>query len=416
MSDPTAELVPLRDIVAAGAFTAKSDHARKTRARRWAKKIEKRGLAELVGGHWMISPSARLPDGQTIESFLKCGAKAATLNGFRLPPDADKWGESQRQRFLHTHELKRRLGELAAEFPKMTFRGHVAKFAELYGDWVRSVKLSCNPHTISRYLRRIDPSDALFDGNVDQRGRPRGGEKKRSADAWAYFRAEWLRSSQPKVTVISRQTRIQAKRMGWTWPSTDRIVQKWVKDEIPQPAKVMAREGPRAHYGKCRPKCQRDFEDIPAGYHWCGDERTLDFFVRVPDDRKGWRVIRPKFTAWVCVRSRKYLGWYLGERANSDTILASYKMGARLVGHGSEFTIDNGRDYILFAGGRRRKWDAFDENRIGAAIEQTGGVVHFAIKHSPASKMVESCFGTDLEEHETALQVLEDETVGVDHL
>lgn len=181
----------------------------------------------------------------------------------------------------------------------------------------------------------------------------------------------------------------------WAIPSVGHA-QRWYKQNIPLPVKVHANEGPHKFAAKCLPKIARCLEDLPAGARLCGDESVADFMVRVPS-REGWRSVRPKLTAWMDVRSRLMAGWVLSERANSDTILSSFRMACEQMETApDEVTIDNGKDYRSAAGRtrRHRKWDEFDSGRILGAFERLSVKVHFAIVRQPWSKSIESRFRT----------------------
>lgn len=181
----------------------------------------------------------------------------------------------------------------------------------------------------------------------------------------------------------------------WAVPSV-RHAQQWYAENIPHAVKVHAKEGPHKFAAKCLPKIARCLEEVPAGSHLVGDERTMDFMVRVPS-RDGWRRARPKLTAWMDSRSRMIAGWILSESANSGSILASFKMAClALETAPDEVTIDNGKDYRSVAGRTRRsrKWDEFDAKLISSAFERLGVTVHYAIVRQPWAKSIESRFNT----------------------
>ncbi len=187
-----------------------------------------------------------------------------------------------------------------------------------------------------------------------------------------------------------RLVQAEAPRHGWKWPSL-RTVQRWFAEEVPEPQKVYARKGPRQFQATCIPAINCEF-NMPAGSHWVGDEMLHNFPVRVPDAARGWRLVRPILTAFIDKRSRVFVGWDMGERGNSDTILSAFKTGALSYGLPSEITIDNGRDYRSVGGGRRQ-WSDFDELRIGGAFEQSGILTHYAIPYWAWSKLIEPAFG-----------------------
>ena len=94
--------VPLTDLVPA--FPGPTSNARRQAAQRWALALATRGQARKLAGRWDVSPDARLPDGLTVAAYLKTG-RAEQLAGFKLPPGHRRWSDSDRQRFLNSHEL-----------------------------------------------------------------------------------------------------------------------------------------------------------------------------------------------------------------------------------------------------------------------------------------------------------------------
>jgi hypothetical protein len=182
----------------------------------------------------------------------------------------------------------------------------------------------------------------------------------------------------------------------WVVPSP-RTAQNWWKQNVPKGAKLLIRKGIHKFRAKGLPKIRRSYEGIAAGDVLCGDERTLDLMCRVPGDR-GWRRIRPKLTAFMDVRSRKIVGWFIGEWANSDTILSTFKAGCLAMGMVCvTVIIDNGRDYKAVGGParrNRRKWDEFNSSRVQTAFERLDITTQYALPRHPWSKMIESHFRT----------------------
>jgi transposase InsO family protein len=180
----------------------------------------------------------------------------------------------------------------------------------------------------------------------------------------------------------------------WQIPSL-RSVQRHVQG-APEDVKTLYREGRQAFRGKAEPKIRRAFDGIPSGEHIEGDERTCDFYVRVPS-AKGWKRIRPIITAWLDRRSRIIFGWWLDARGNSDTILASFKRGVLDYGRPKELTIDNGEDYKSVAGNPRKgsRWSEFDDKRLRHCFSELDIKVHLTLPYTPWSKgQIESFFST----------------------
>lgn len=396
MATAPSGFVALAELVAAGAFAGTTENARELRAQRWVRgEVSEAYRAKIDGGRWCVSRSARLPGTLgTVETFLRVGRGPDRLNGFVLPSGHESWSEKQRQRFLDSHKLLDLWDTLRAKWSRLSQERVVNLFAEQHGEWCRQHGLSCDLQAIWRYRRRLDPGSPVFDGNVDGRGRKPATDDDRAAicspEAWQLFEALYLQMNQLSAAEVDRLVRAQVNQYGWKWPA-QRTVQRWAA-RLPRPVKVMAREGIHKYEAKCLPKTPRDYEAILAGRHWDSDERTLDVIVRVPDSRKGWRLIRPLVTAIIDKRSRKIIGWHLGERANWETLLAAADMAIADVGIPDEWTMDNGPAEKVVSGKRRFRWSPEDERQWMTFCDQIGVQAHRAVKKNPWSKQIESIF------------------------
>lgn len=180
----------------------------------------------------------------------------------------------------------------------------------------------------------------------------------------------------------------------WKIPAL-RTAQLWWRNNVPEPAKVLIAEGPNKLRAKCIPKIARNaLEDFAAGDLLVLDERNFDFMCRALGER-GWYSYRPKLTALRDAVSGMIVGWHIGPRANSDTILAALKQAfLAMETVCRELIFDNGPGEKV-VGGRSRKgsrWDSIDEPRILTAAGQMGIDVHFARVRAPWAKSIESSF------------------------
>lgn len=229
---------------------------------------------------------------------------------------------------------------------------------------------------------------------IDTRGGRQDRVESCDPQAWQVFQSFYLDDRRRTVALCYELTAEVAARRGWAWPSL-RTIQRRVIDDIPEDVRTLAREGERAYKSKCVPRAQRDRSVIPAGDRYCGDECTLDLYCRAQDGRGGWKRTRPILTAWLCERSRVFVGWHIADRANTDTILAAFKMGLHDYGTPRHVTIDNGHDYTCSAGvTKRTKRCAADRDRVAGVFADLEIIPHFAIPYNPQSKLLESSFRT----------------------
>ncbi|GJM25071.1 MAG: hypothetical protein DHS20C16_14860 [Phycisphaerae bacterium] len=245
--------------------------------------------------------------------------------------------------------------------------------------------------TFKSHVKRYDRSGQFkLLSQIDTRGRKTGHVVTCDPEAWAFFCDYYLDDRKMSVALCYDLTAHECKIRGWAWPSK-RTIERRIKTDIPYMTLVLEREGERAFKSKCVPRIRRSYEDVPAGDVWCADECTLDFYCQVPNGKGGIKRGRPILTAWLDVRSRMFIGWHIGHRANSDTIVASFKMGVREHGPPLEVHCDNGEDYKSVAG-RSKKWSAIDQQRLADLYSELEIKVHWAIPYEPQAKIIESHF------------------------
>ncbi|MDO5297738.1 MAG: transposase domain-containing protein, partial [bacterium] len=142
-----------------------------------------------------------------------------------------------------------------------------------------------------------------------------------------------------------------------------------------------ARHGASAYNRKYGYYIERDLSKLIAGQCAVGDHMQFDLMVKMPDGK----VVRPWLTAWVDMKSRRFLGWCPHPEApNSSHIFQSFYHMADRCGLPEALYLDNGRDYRSkdFAGGRRRYSDE-DKERITSCLTGDLGIeVTFALPYN----------------------------------
>lgn len=226
---------------------------------------------------------------------------------------------------------------------------------------------------------------------VDTRGGNASGDVAFDEQAKEYGKALWLDERKWSAKLCYELTCAEAEKRGWIVGSY-RTLLVYLKS-IPRAVKILARHGNKAYESECAPRVKRDRSVICAGDWYCGDECTLDLYARAPNGKGGWKRIRPILTAWECERSRVFVGWHIDDRANSDTILAAFKMALRDWGTPRRVTVDNGHDYTSVAGvTKKTKRSAADSERVASVFTDLEISPHFTIPYNPQSKLIESHF------------------------
>ncbi len=116
---------------------------------------------------------------------------------------------------------------------------------------------------------------------------------------------------------------------------------------------ALARQGKRKFQAAKVKKILRNYEEIPPNFLWCGDHHIFDVFVKVPDSKGSFKILRPWVTAWLDVRSRSLMGWVISFSPNSQAIAMALahaiadKKDPNFPQHGlpNSVLVDNGKDY-----------------------------------------------------------------------
>lgn len=252
--------------------------------------------------------------------------------------------------------------------------------------------------TIKRWIKRYRQHGPV--GLVDMRGGNRFGDETISAEAAQVFRDMYLTQQQLSVRLCLRNTGYinKKKNKGWTLPSL-RVMQYYVKRYIPEPVRILHREGRAAYNDRCAPYNQIEPDSIEPGQVWVGDHYQFNCWVR---HRNRW--IRPWLTAWQDMRSRMLVGWYICPLPNQTTILVATRRAIKKHGPPDMVKIDNGRDYdsVMWSGMTKKTRKSHKVLRAGYLDEQEvmglygwlGIRASFAIPYNPRAKRIERLFAT----------------------
>lgn len=239
---------------------------------------------------------------------------------------------------------------------------------------------------------------------LDRRGQSSGSGV--SDDAWAFFEQLYLTPQQWSVAKCHRHVAGQATAQRWQWPSLRRV-QELVKERIAPSVACYHRDGARAYQAKFAAPMEQDPEKCAAGEIWEADHSRLDFYSRVPDGRGGWKQHRLWLSAWFDVRSRRLMGWHIGESPNSDTARWSLLRALRdpRVSVPKYAWLDNGKDFdsraVSGASKAQRRADDLapadflDRDHAMGLLPLLRIEPHFAIPYNHNGKArIERFFGT----------------------
>ena len=211
-------------------------------------------------------------------------------------------------------------------------------------------------------------------------------------EAWAVFKADYLRPEAPPLAHCFRNLRRLAERHGWTIPGDPRSFQRRLRREVPAVAVVLAREGAEAA-ARMRPAQIRDRAALRALEAVNADGHRLDLFVRWPDGA----VERPMLVAWQDVHSGKLLSWRLDRTESSDGYRLSFADLLRDYGIPGHVFLDNGRGAAakVFTGGakNRFRFRVKRDDPIGLLTRVVGAErIHWTTPYHGQSKPIERAF------------------------
>ncbi len=177
-------------------------------------------------------------------------------------------------------------------------------------------------------------------------------------------------------------------KLGKGKPPGIKTAQRYLR-KLPEPLKILAREGKRAYDSKCSPFVQRG--PVPVMDWWVSDHRVFDvlarnsLFAELPAD-KAFRIWMTAIFDW---GSRKLVGFCFAPTPSSRTISSALRMAILNCGMPRNFYWDNGEDYKKI----RRDLEAITLSQEATALLARDRVsVTSALPFHPRSKPIESWF------------------------
>lgn len=167
--------------------------------------------------------------------------------------------------------------------------------------------------------------------------------------------------------------------------------------KIPEPVKVLARQGKDAFHNSQEVLSFRSLSEIQPLDYLVMDDRRLDIFCLVRS-RDGWTLLRPWLTAALDMRTRKWLAWAIVQVPSSDSIASVLKQVFVKWGVPQAVYWDNGKTYtcewLEGRNPRTRSAPCVGELKTGmrGVLETLGVRIHHAIVRRARSKLIEPQF------------------------
>jgi transposase InsO family protein len=200
----------------------------------------------------------------------------------------------------------------------------------------------------------------------------------------------------------------QAPRLGIPaddLPSYD-TVRVWIDSgEIPEPVKILARQGERALNERALPFLLRKYVDVPVNDTWVSDHAIVDMIVRnnlfagIPENAQ----MRLRFTCILDFRTRAVVGYCWTPEGSSRSIATAFRNGVYRFGPPCVFLADNGKDFKRFARGASFVWQRvecpqfvddirwFDQMGVLARLNV---MIQHCMRYAPQGKHIERFFRT----------------------
>lgn len=186
----------------------------------------------------------------------------------------------------------------------------------------------------------------LKDGKtlIDRRGGYNRGQSKIPKKYVEKFNGLFLHQSKPSLESCYKEVKLEADLNGDYIPGI-KAFRNYVKN-MNTALVIRAREGQKAFDDKCMPYIERDYSRLHPNQFWVSDHHLWDIFVRVPDNKGGWKLKRPWGSYWMDMRTRKMMSSIIRtEPPNSDVVLCSFGLGVEHFGIPKGVRLDNGKDY-----------------------------------------------------------------------
>ncbi|MCM1193935.1 MAG: Mu transposase C-terminal domain-containing protein [Butyrivibrio sp.] len=230
---------------------------------------------------------------------------------------------------------------------------------------------------------------------ADGRGKHENHNKAVPSLVFDIFEYYYLDESQVSIRECIRLTKLQLEKEGqaeFLPLASENAFAREIERSIPVPVLKYFRLGEKAFKDACVPYIKRTYGDLHSNDIWVCDNHTFDIFVNDGEHRKPIRVY---LTAFLDVRSRKMMGWYVTDAPCSDATLQALRRGIERYGIPKRILSDNGREFLTHdIGGRgfRKDGRKEDEHRIPTILDNLQIEFRTALVRNARAKIIERAF------------------------
>ena len=251
-----------------------------------------------------------------------------------------------------------------------------------------------------RRQRALDEND--LDGLVNKRGKNRKGKSTITDPMRQAFLYYYLDQSQHPIKKCYEYMKLWAQQeapyLVADIPSYTTFY-RMVQHDIPEPIKILGREGEKAFDDRCAPYIQRIYSEMASNEWWIADNHTFDVITQGDNGQRH----RLYLTAFFDARSGIFTGCYVTTAPSSQATLIALRKGILKYGIPENIYVDNGREFLTFdiggLGHRKKKpKDGQERFEPPPVFERLGIKMTNAIVRNAKAKIIERRF-RDVKDH-----------------
>ncbi|QIB34782.1 transposase domain-containing protein [Ancylobacter pratisalsi] len=213
----------------------------------------------------------------------------------------------------------------------------------------------------------------------------RQAEAECSPEAWEWYKANYLRQSEPSHALCYRQLRRVAAEQGWTVPSAKTLERRIAG--LDTTTRVFLRKGPEA-LKRLYPAQERDRTALHALEAVNADGHKWDFFVRFPDGD----ICRPCLVGFQDIYSGMVLSWRVDKSENKAAVRMAFGDLVETYGIPDHVVFDNGRNFAskwITGGAPSRYRFKVKEDEPAGVVTELGCTLHWATPFHGQAKPIE---------------------------
>ena len=280
-----------------------------------------------------------------------------------------------------------------------------ANKTEVDANFVQWCKLEYPERAISvdtLYRRWNAVRDNDLDGLIDKRGKWKKGKSSIPDPMWQAFLYFYLDERQHPLKKCYEYTKLEMQtsfpELVGDMPSYTTFYRR-AQADIPEPLKVLGREGEKAFRDRCAPYIRRVYDDMRSNEWWIADNHTFDI---ITEGENGQRH-RLYLTAFFDARSGIFTGCYVTNAPSSQSTLIALRRGILKYGIPVNIYVDNGREFLTYdvggLGHRKKKpKDGQERFEPPPVFERLGIHMTNAIVRNAKAKIIERRF-RDVKDH-----------------